>query len=169
VVIDAAGWIWGIRYHRVQIQPPHEYESIPLEADALEHTMSQVEVVKQIEVVPSKPAPRAEDPAKAWYPMGTVRPYSFDEVMGALRINMPARYDRELRIVDQKGVGQHRMRHFRSFTLHIEQPTAGKFRVAGRDGLVTLTFTNGPEGARVNKEFRFKLPRRYVEGGDLDV
>jgi len=140
--------------------------------------MSQVAVVGKVEVQLSKPTPKAEDPAKAWYPMGTILPYSFEEVFEGLRELVPAKFGSEMALVEKHGPGTRRMRHFRSYTLLVEQPTAGQFRGEGkkaddkrpgRDGRVTLTFTNGPEGARRKREFSLRLPRRYAEGGDLDV
>lgn len=141
--------------------------------------MSQVTIVKQISL-PEKPSPKVqvEDILKSWFPMGTIAPYSLDEVYSKLQEILPANLLPSFRIVTQKGPGQHRMRHFRSYTLLIEQPVAGKYRgegkkpedrVMGRDGLVTLSFSNGPDGFKKQRLYSVRLPRRYAEGGDLDV
>ena len=107
-------------------------------------------------------------PVPTWEPVGVVRVLSFANVLDFLRSHVPTRALPNVKLIEKHGLGQHKFRHFRSYTCQVEQPLAGKRRGTevqkGRDGRVTLTLTSGPVAR--STLFSYTLPREYSEGGE---
>lgn len=114
---------------------------------------------------------------KNWYPMGTVVPVSLDSALESLYRNHPRTLAWK-RMLEQRGPGSHRFRHFRSYVLHVDQPKPGMYRgegvkpadrVKGTDGQVVFTVTTGCDIYKKTQTFTVRFPREYSEGGEMDV